>query len=144
MTEVQSTDRHGADIDRTDEWAELRRVHLRPRHQRAESSARGVHHIALLSSDVTATIHFYQDLLEFPLTELFESTKTPPERVIRSISSTAIGPIARMQQANAPNARLMPRTRVVPVRASVLALPRCGRPASQALASGQRGAPPTE
>ena len=34
---------------------------------------RGVHHIALLSSDVEATIAFYQDVLEFPLTELFEN-----------------------------------------------------------------------
>jgi catechol 2,3-dioxygenase-like lactoylglutathione lyase family enzyme len=32
-----------------------------------------VHHFALLSSDVEATIAFYQDVLEFPLTELFEN-----------------------------------------------------------------------
>jgi catechol 2,3-dioxygenase-like lactoylglutathione lyase family enzyme len=32
-----------------------------------------VHHVALLSSDVERTIHFYQDLLEFPLTDLFEN-----------------------------------------------------------------------
>jgi catechol 2,3-dioxygenase-like lactoylglutathione lyase family enzyme len=32
-----------------------------------------LHHLALLSSDVEATITFYQDLLEFPLTELFEN-----------------------------------------------------------------------
>ena len=73
MAEVQPAERHGAGIDRTDEWAELRRVHLRAREDRPESSARGVHHIALLSSDVVATIAFYQDLLEFPLTELFEN-----------------------------------------------------------------------
>src|ERR1700747_1257143 len=36
------------------------------------SSARGVHHVALLSSDVERTIRFYQELLEFPLTEIFE------------------------------------------------------------------------
>jgi catechol 2,3-dioxygenase-like lactoylglutathione lyase family enzyme len=65
--------RHGAGIDRTEEWAELRRRHLRPKGERPESSARGVHHVALLSSDVAATIAFYQDLLEFPLTELFEN-----------------------------------------------------------------------
>ena len=41
--------------------------------QRPPSSARGVHHLALLSSDVEPTIRFYQDLLEFPLTELFEN-----------------------------------------------------------------------
>jgi catechol 2,3-dioxygenase-like lactoylglutathione lyase family enzyme len=35
--------------------------------------ARGVHHVALLSSDVERTIRFYQDLLGFPLIELFEN-----------------------------------------------------------------------
>ena len=40
---------------------------------RPASSARGVHHVALLSSDVERTIRFYQELLEFPLTDLFEN-----------------------------------------------------------------------
>jgi catechol 2,3-dioxygenase-like lactoylglutathione lyase family enzyme len=65
--------RHGAGVDRTAEWQELRRRHLRARGDRPASSARGVHHVALLSSDVEATIAFYQGLLEFPLTELFEN-----------------------------------------------------------------------
>jgi catechol 2,3-dioxygenase-like lactoylglutathione lyase family enzyme len=65
--------RHDANIDRTVEWEELRRRHLRAPADRPESSARGVHHIALLSRDVEATIAFYQDLLEFPLTKLFEN-----------------------------------------------------------------------
>src|SRR5262252_9315912 len=65
--------RHGVDVDRTNEWDALRARHLVPPEQRASSSARGVHHIALLSSDVERTIEFYQDLLEFPLTELFEN-----------------------------------------------------------------------
>jgi catechol 2,3-dioxygenase-like lactoylglutathione lyase family enzyme len=65
--------RHGVDVDRTNEWEALRARHLVPSEQRASSSARGVHHIALLSSDVERTIEFYQDLLEFPLTELFEN-----------------------------------------------------------------------
>jgi catechol 2,3-dioxygenase-like lactoylglutathione lyase family enzyme len=65
--------RHGADVDRREEWDELRARHLRPADERAPSSARGVHHLALLSSDVDATIRFYQDVLEFPLTELFEN-----------------------------------------------------------------------
>jgi catechol 2,3-dioxygenase-like lactoylglutathione lyase family enzyme len=43
------------------------------REQRAASSARGVHHVALLCSDVERTVRFYQDLLEFPLTEIFEN-----------------------------------------------------------------------
>jgi len=60
-------------IDRTDEWAQLRAEHLRPKAQRAASTGGGVHHLALLSSDVERTIRFYQDLLGFPLTELFEN-----------------------------------------------------------------------
>jgi catechol 2,3-dioxygenase-like lactoylglutathione lyase family enzyme len=39
--------------------------------ERQESSARGIHHAALICSDVEQTITFYQGLLEFPLTELF-------------------------------------------------------------------------
>jgi catechol 2,3-dioxygenase-like lactoylglutathione lyase family enzyme len=65
--------RHGAEIDRRAEWDALRARHLAPAAQRPPSSARGVHHLALLSSDVERTIAFYQDLLEFPLTELFEN-----------------------------------------------------------------------
>jgi len=37
------------------------------------SSARGVHHVALLSSNVEQTVRFYQGVLEFPLTEIFEN-----------------------------------------------------------------------
>lgn len=59
--------------DRTADWDRLRSEHLRPATERPQSSARGVHHLALLSSDVDATIRFYQDILEFPLTELFEN-----------------------------------------------------------------------
>src|SRR6266516_1123663 len=64
---------HGAAVDRSEEWAALRAQHLRASGEQAPSSARGLHHLALLSSDVEATIGFYQDLLEFPLTELFEN-----------------------------------------------------------------------
>jgi catechol 2,3-dioxygenase-like lactoylglutathione lyase family enzyme len=45
--------------------------------QRPPSSARGVHHIALLSQDVRRTIEFYQGLLGFPLTEIFENRDYP-------------------------------------------------------------------
>jgi len=51
----------------------MREAHLVPSEQRSASSARGVHHFALLSSDVEQTIAFYQGLLGFPLTELFEN-----------------------------------------------------------------------
>ena len=59
--------------DRTAEWEALRAKHLRSAADRPASSARGVHHLALLSSDVERTIAFYQGILEFPLTELFEN-----------------------------------------------------------------------
>ena len=65
--------KHGADIDRTEEWTALRERHLQPSDRRPASSARGLHHFALLSSDVERTIGFYQGVLEFPLTELFEN-----------------------------------------------------------------------
>ena len=53
--------------------AELREKYIKTRDARPASTARGVHHIALLSADVERTINFYQGLLEFPLTELFEN-----------------------------------------------------------------------
>jgi catechol 2,3-dioxygenase-like lactoylglutathione lyase family enzyme len=40
---------------------------------RPPSTARGVHHVALFCSDVEQTVRFYQELLEFPLTEMFEN-----------------------------------------------------------------------
>jgi catechol 2,3-dioxygenase-like lactoylglutathione lyase family enzyme len=49
----------------------IRREYLRE--DRPASSARGVHHVALICSDVERTVRFYQDLLEFPLTEIFEN-----------------------------------------------------------------------
>ena len=57
--------------------AELREQYLRPAGERAASSARGLHHTALISSDVEQTIRFYQDLLGFPLTELIENRDYP-------------------------------------------------------------------
>ena len=57
--------------------AQLREQHLRPTGERPESTARGLHHTALISSDVERTIRFYQDLLGFPLTELIENRDYP-------------------------------------------------------------------
>jgi catechol 2,3-dioxygenase-like lactoylglutathione lyase family enzyme len=53
------------------ERTRIRAAYLRT--ERPASSARGLHHVALLSSDVERTVHFYQDILEFPLTEIFEN-----------------------------------------------------------------------
>lgn len=49
----------------------IRRTYLAA--QRPPSTARGVHHVALLSSNVERTIRFYQGILGFPLTEIFEN-----------------------------------------------------------------------
>jgi catechol 2,3-dioxygenase-like lactoylglutathione lyase family enzyme len=64
---------HGSPVDRSAEWERLRAAYLRPVGERGPSAARGLHHVAVLSSDVERTITFYQDLLEFPLAELFEN-----------------------------------------------------------------------
>jgi len=64
---------HGSTVDRSAEWDRLRDTYLRPPGTRPPSSACGLHHFAILSSDPERTITFYQDLLEFPLAELFEN-----------------------------------------------------------------------
>jgi catechol 2,3-dioxygenase-like lactoylglutathione lyase family enzyme len=51
----------------------IKKEYLRDEASRPESTARGIHHTALLSSNVRATIEFYQGVLEFPLTEIFEN-----------------------------------------------------------------------
>ena len=55
----------------------IRKAHLRPTGERPPSSARGLHHTALVSSDVERTVGFYQDILGFPLTELIENRDYP-------------------------------------------------------------------
>jgi catechol 2,3-dioxygenase-like lactoylglutathione lyase family enzyme len=55
----------------------IRDAHLRPAGQRPGSSARGLHHTALISGDVERTVRFYQDVLEFPLTELIDNRDYP-------------------------------------------------------------------
>jgi catechol 2,3-dioxygenase-like lactoylglutathione lyase family enzyme len=57
--------------------ARIRQAYLRPAGERPASTARGLHHTALISSDVETTVRFYQDVLGFPLTELIENRDYP-------------------------------------------------------------------
>ena len=51
----------------------LRAKYITPPGERPASTARGVHHLALVCSDVERTIQFYQGVLGFPLIELMEN-----------------------------------------------------------------------
>ena len=66
MTDI---DLAGIDAERT----RLRVVYLKDADSRQPSTARGLHHTALVARDVEETIRFYQELLGFPLTEIFEN-----------------------------------------------------------------------
>src|SRR6187397_2399187 len=56
---------------------ELREQYLRPPAERPATIGRGIHHAALICSDVEQTIRFYQNLLDFPLIELVENRDYP-------------------------------------------------------------------
>ena len=55
---------------RREQW---QKTYMRPAAERPPSTARGVHHMALICNDVEQTIQFYQELLGFPLVELMEN-----------------------------------------------------------------------
>jgi catechol 2,3-dioxygenase-like lactoylglutathione lyase family enzyme len=52
---------------------DIRARRLLPRDQRPASSARGVHHVAMICSDVERTVDFFDGVLGFPLIEMFEN-----------------------------------------------------------------------
>jgi catechol 2,3-dioxygenase-like lactoylglutathione lyase family enzyme len=68
---------HGVAEDQRNELtarrAEISAKYLQPRASRPDSSARGVHHIALISSDVERTVQFFDGILGMPLIEMFEN-----------------------------------------------------------------------
>jgi catechol 2,3-dioxygenase-like lactoylglutathione lyase family enzyme len=73
-----STTENGIDLAAIEaERARIRDAHLLPAGERPASTARGLHHTALISSDVERTVRFYQDVLGFPLTELIENRDYP-------------------------------------------------------------------
>jgi catechol 2,3-dioxygenase-like lactoylglutathione lyase family enzyme len=66
---MTSTDLRAIEVERQ----RIRDAYLHPEHSRPRSSARGLHHCAVVARDVEETVRFYQELLEFPLTEIFEN-----------------------------------------------------------------------
>src|SRR3954447_8433943 len=56
---------------------ELKKRYVKPLAERPASNARGIHHAALICSDVEQTIRFYDGLLGFPLVELTENRDYP-------------------------------------------------------------------
>jgi catechol 2,3-dioxygenase-like lactoylglutathione lyase family enzyme len=62
---------------REEERERLRAAYLVAPATRAPSTARGLHHIALMCTDIERTIRFYQGLLGFPLIEIFENRDYP-------------------------------------------------------------------
>lgn len=68
----------GPELDRL--RAERQRIsdtYLADPAERPTSTARGLHHTALVSSDVERTVRFYQGVLGFPLVEVFENRDYP-------------------------------------------------------------------
>jgi glyoxylase I family protein len=64
----------GQDWEEREAWrAEVRDREVLPFDKRPPSSGRGIHHAALICSNVEQTIAFYQGLLGFPLVELVEN-----------------------------------------------------------------------
>ena len=62
------------DLERIEvERRRIRETYCQPSGERPPSVARGLHHVALLSSDVERTVRFYQEVVGFPLTDIFEN-----------------------------------------------------------------------
>jgi catechol 2,3-dioxygenase-like lactoylglutathione lyase family enzyme len=59
------------------ERGRIRDAWVREKGDRPSSSARGIHHAALVSSDVERTVRFYAGILGFPLTDIFENRDYP-------------------------------------------------------------------
>src|SRR5262249_41112448 len=57
--------------------SDLSKRYVRPLSERPASSGRGIHHAALICSDVEQTIQFYDGLLGFPCVEITENRDYP-------------------------------------------------------------------
>ncbi len=72
-TAVNDAERHRLQQERD----RIRTAYLTVRDDRPPSNARGVHHVALICRDVERTTRFYQEVLGFPLTTMFENRDWP-------------------------------------------------------------------
>ena len=71
-----TSDSEGPSIDLAAVDAERDRIraeYLEPEDSRPLSMARGLHHFAIVARDVEETVRFYQGVLGFPLTDIFEN-----------------------------------------------------------------------
>jgi glyoxylase I family protein len=57
--------------------ADLAKRYVKPLSERPQSNAGGIHHAALICSDVEQTIQFYDGLLGFPVVEITENRDYP-------------------------------------------------------------------
>ena len=64
-------------VDYAARRSDLLKRYLKPRPERPATSARGVHHLALICSDIARTIEFYTQVLGFLLVELFQNRDLP-------------------------------------------------------------------
>ena len=55
----------------------IRATYLTDEGERPASTARGLHHFAIVCRDVEETVGFYSELLGFPLTDIFENRDYP-------------------------------------------------------------------
>src|SRR6202035_3800411 len=60
-------------VDYTAKREALTKAYLKPKQMRPATSARGIHHLALISSDIERTIKFYSEVLGSPLVNLCET-----------------------------------------------------------------------
>src|SRR3954451_14817161 len=59
------------------ERVRIRTTYLAEVSERPASTARGLHHFAIVCRDVEETVRFYSGLLGFPLTDIFENRDYP-------------------------------------------------------------------
>src|SRR6201992_3779821 len=78
------------------ERARLEAAYITP--DRPATSARGIHHAALICSDVEQTIRFYQAILELPLTALFGHRDYPGSTHCAALTCAGVKQTIRFYQ----------------------------------------------